>query len=651
MATVQSLIQRLAQRNDPRTKQGGELGVWTISTVTKSATPSVYLTIVTTTNNGVYTGDSVLLAGVTTLTSVNGLTFTATRLSPTTFTVVHVTSSGNGTGGTATTIGVSEGDAFTPQRLLDAFNEARAILVETIKSLFPSSTATEAISGQIVDSQITFAAAGNKQTYSLPSGYLQAISLMGYSYGDNQSAMTKVGFLPATKLNVLLRGDPVYAQDVSHRFVSEVGSQLVHNGLFLGSQQLSGILTVTAGSATVVGSDTKFLTECAIGAKITVASFEKTVLTITSDTVLTVDSVYTLSTSGLTAYYSGPRPMTGTMQIVDGSNALAGTSTHFLTECIPGGIIDFGANGSGVIDEITSDTALTITSTWLTNASGLSGVYTGYVPLAGTVNVENKSVVGIGTAFATKTLAGGYLRIGAAVAQIYQVISATVLTIVSHPTGTLTGTIATTKEGTFATGTGTRFTVEAVAGMLLTVGTQGQVMIKTIHSDVLIEIEETFEKTQSGKVGVVEILAGIVGASASYQGYLPLTGTVAYVALASTLAGTLTAFDTETAAGGTISVGGIERIVNVVTNPTGLSVTVAWPATQANFVGTVQNYLLRYFGITPWTLSDVTNGTSVETINTRYHEMLIELASAACNELGSREIAALAKKLLGAPEA
>lgn len=54
---------------------------------------------------------------------------------------------------------------------------------------------------------------------------------------------------------------------------------------------------------------------------------------------------------------------------------------------------------------------------------------------------------------------------------------------------------------------------------------------------------------------------------------------------------------------------------------------------------------IDYFGISNFALSDVTGGSTVEVFSTELEPLLIELASAICNEQGSAEVNALAKKL------
>jgi len=58
------------------------------------------------------------------------------------------------------------------------------------------------------------------------------------------------------------------------------------------------------------------------------------------------------------------------------------------------------------------------------------------------------------------------------------------------------------------------------------------------------------------------------------------------------------------------------------------------------------NYVLRYFGIQNFALSDVTGGTTTETFNDTWQILLIELAEAISMEMGNTDLMALITKYL-----
>lgn len=59
-------------------------------------------------------------------------------------------------------------------------------------------------------------------------------------------------------------------------------------------------------------------------------------------------------------------------------------------------------------------------------------------------------------------------------------------------------------------------------------------------------------------------------------------------------------------------------------------------------------YVLRYYGITDFTLSDILGNSTVETFNINYYPIIIELAQAIASEQGTIAVNALAQKLIGA---
>lgn len=57
-------------------------------------------------------------------------------------------------------------------------------------------------------------------------------------------------------------------------------------------------------------------------------------------------------------------------------------------------------------------------------------------------------------------------------------------------------------------------------------------------------------------------------------------------------------------------------------------------------------YVLYYYGITTYAISDVTGGSTVESFNDQWHEIIIQLAEAMSREQGSQEVNALAEQLI-----
>jgi hypothetical protein len=77
-------------------------------------------------------------------------------------------------------------------------------------------------------------------------------------------------------------------------------------------------------------------------------------------------------------------------------------------------------------------------------------------------------------------------------------------------------------------------------------------------------------------------------------------------------------------------------------------------ATTATFGTTVtsntvyiSDYRFYYFGLATLILTDVTGGTTTESIDTRYHPALMDIGEAIAMEMGQNEVLALAKTLTG----
>jgi hypothetical protein len=77
-------------------------------------------------------------------------------------------------------------------------------------------------------------------------------------------------------------------------------------------------------------------------------------------------------------------------------------------------------------------------------------------------------------------------------------------------------------------------------------------------------------------------------------------------------------------------------------------------ATTATFGGTVtsnsvyiSDYRFYYYGLGTFILTDATGGTTTETIDTRFHPALMEIAEAIALEMGQDEVLSLARTLTG----
>ena len=193
---------------------------------------------------------------------------------------------------TASTVGTVDGDRFTKQRQLDLWNQSRFALFGAMRETMPLPKLAEAISGNVVETQIEFTAASNRYEYTLPTGYLKFISLNGFS--GTSKKMEPIILLPTTYVDLVQLGQmPSYVQSNNIRYVFEIGTKLIHFGSFTGGQTITGTGEVEAGDlSTIVGTTTAFLTEISPGAKITIFNTERVVGVINNNTNATVTVVF-----------------------------------------------------------------------------------------------------------------------------------------------------------------------------------------------------------------------------------------------------------------------------------------------------------------------------------------------------------------------
>ena len=195
---------------------------------------------------------------------------------------------------TSSTIDDTDGDRFTIQRRLDIYNDARFALFRAMRKMMSRKDLTEAISGNVVETQIEFTAASNRYEYTLPTGYVRFISLDGFS--TTSKKMEPILLLPTTYVGMVRLGQMLsYVQTNNIRFVFEIGTKLIHFGTYLADHLVTGTVEVDIGisDTTITGTSTLFFAELAVGAKVTITGTEKTIATITSNTGATVTVAYT----------------------------------------------------------------------------------------------------------------------------------------------------------------------------------------------------------------------------------------------------------------------------------------------------------------------------------------------------------------------
>ena len=92
------------------------------------------------------------------------------------------------------------------------------------------------------------------------------------------------------------------------------------------------------------------------------------------------------------------------------------------------------------------------------------------------------------------------------------------------------------------------------------------------------------------------------------------------------------------------------RDLNSATNPIvyDYGTVFAQETVDTSIIPNASTYILWYYGITTYTVSDVTGGSTTEQFNEQFHPIIIELSVAIANEMGNQQVNALAQKLLQA---
>jgi hypothetical protein len=168
---------------------------------------------------------------------------------------------------TTGTIGTTAGDRFSAQRLLDIYNDARIALFQAVKTSVSKEELQLLIPGITKEAFITFTTSGTRQEYSLPSDYMDFISLRGrYLDGSYISTvLAPIVRLPSHMISVVQYVcNTHYAESGANRFVFEDTGKLVHFGGLCGN--IIGHGTWSTTGTAIVGSGTTFLTELSVGA-------------------------------------------------------------------------------------------------------------------------------------------------------------------------------------------------------------------------------------------------------------------------------------------------------------------------------------------------------------------------------------------------
>jgi hypothetical protein len=235
--TVQALLEKLATRVDPvakgtsatvagqKFKASGD-GI----TVSSIANNGSNLIRVTAAGHGLTTNTYVTIygaagAGAASLNNTaSNPAWLVTVINSSTYDLVGSTFA-SATIGTptmvATMVGSVEGARFTPQRLLDIYNEARVVLVQAVRETKTPKELDKLISSIFTSASITIAAvSGGYRTIAKPSGFIKLVKMT-----DSASTPVRINVLPSSLLEDVAESiTSAYTSSASNLLAFEIGA-------------------------------------------------------------------------------------------------------------------------------------------------------------------------------------------------------------------------------------------------------------------------------------------------------------------------------------------------------------------------------------------------------------------------------------------
>jgi PKD repeat protein len=296
---------------------------------------------------------------------------------------------------------------------------------------------------------------------------------------------------------------------------------------------LTGTISVTSGSTTVEGSGTAFTTELEVGESIIINDIAYFIESITDDDTLVLTEAYDgLNQSGITAITRTSK-LTGTIGVTNNSVTVNGSGTSFTTELQRGDSIEIGGVAY-VIDAIVSDTELTLMN-----------------PYGGSTDTGLdcfKKLSRFDGAYASSSEGQAVAISGKGTIDINYLRGDFEISILSL--SQLTGTIAVTNGTANIVGSGTAFTTELEV--------LEQIVIEGVIYTVYSIIDDTHITLTTAYTGPTD--SGLN----YYQKSIKMVGTVNVTNNSKTVIGIGTAFITDYAIGDTITVEGVDYIIDDV---------------------------------------------------------------------------------------
>ena len=428
-------------------------------------------------------------------------------------------------------------------------------------------------------------------TGSGKSGYLQLSRFDGAYISDS-----------ASKSLVMSDKAPIAIDYLSGNFELSI----------LSLTSLSGTLSVTNGSAAVVGSGTSFTTELTAGEQIIIEGVGYTIYSITDNTHMTLTATYTGSTdSGLDLYRKSDKKA-GTVSVTNGSTDVIGSGTSFLTDYAIGDTITI-AGVDYLVGNVASDNELALsfvyagstdsglnhykgdsaytnigTGPFIVNCiDGTLGEVTEYLwdfgdgaltSKTGTVSViqGSKTITGSGTLFTSELTEGQKIEIDGMLYKVLNIISDTELILDSYYAGA-TGSGKTYK----AQAAGTTSSLANPEIFMTDAGTY-EITLEVVKDSTVYTITKTIQvkAADSSPTQSVSVFSPSMGG-----GSAKISGTAGATNGSKTITGSGTLFSSELVAGENITIEGVTYTIDTIVSDEELTLTEPYQGGATTTVG------------------------------------------------------------------
>ena len=397
----------------------------------------------------------------------------------------------------------------------------------------------------------------------------------------------------------LSRFDGAYATNLEYQTIAVSGKGTIdidylHGGFeisILSLAQITGDVSVTNGSANIVGIGTAFTTELEALEQIVIEGVIYTVYSIIDDTHITLTTTYTDSTdSGLNCYQKSIK-MVGTVNVINDSKTVIGVGTTFITDYAIGDTITL-EGVDYLIDAVVSDLELILSSTYagstdtglyhfrgdsdytnigtgpsiLNLIDGTQGEATEYlwdfgdgalVGKTGTIAVTqgSRTLLGSGTLFTSELDEGDKIEIEGLLYRVLNIISDTELLLASYYAGaTDSGLSYSLKQpGTTSSSTSPELFLADASTYELTLEVVKDSTVYTTTKTIQVRATDSSPE---------ESLSQFM--STQGIGAEPINGTVGATNGSTTVLGSSTSFATELTEGGGITIEGVTYTIATI---------------------------------------------------------------------------------------